>query len=324
MNRPAYTISPLAPAADPITLPPFVESPSPVKPKNAVIALVTATPIFGLVFLFVLALSRGAAPLTFVKATAAGAIGAAAGTYLILRWVLRSYQDRLSEHKLSAVAAMDRRERERIAALKRAREEAQVRSEAEAKYVTTKAQQQLDVTERLVQLYVSHIDAARRSTSRAANEFDSRAYGPFWDAVESAAVNLAKARDVINAVHSAGTTYNGLLRGRKHTFPPFPVSKMLETRPHEKADLQQLIRKGQTDINFALIWEQRQTREVFISGFNTLAEALSSVEDSLTGALLDLEAVVRQGFDRSHTVTAQISDTVSAIKSNQESSYTRP
>ena len=87
--------------------------------------------------------------------------------------------------------------------------------------------------------------------------------------------------------------YYLILQGRKHTFPPFPITP--ESLPNPSPiinELYNLVRQGQKDFQFALIWEQIKTREVLIAGFTTLADAIkgigATVNDSMNNMMRGL------------------------------------
>jgi len=54
------------------------------------------------------------------------------------------------------------------------------------------------------------------------------------------------------------------------------------------AELARVIRKGQTNIDFTLVWEHRQTRSVLKEGFATLGDALASLSTQVEGCVMEL------------------------------------
>ena len=117
---------------------------------------------------------------------------------------------------------------------------------------------------------------------QAKDEFDSNAYAPFWDIIEGAARELAYINEMIRALADNAEVYHTSLQGLSHNFPPFAVS--LQEAP--KCDdvlneFRRIVRLGQTNRDFAMIWEQRQTRKVLIAGFSTLRDAIYHMSDTI-------------------------------------------
>jgi hypothetical protein len=57
-------------------------------------------------------------------------------------------------------------------------------------------------------------------------------------------------------------------------------------------ELQRVLRLGQTNFEFATIWEHRKTREVLISGFRNLGEAVSNLGFAVQSAMDELKVAV--------------------------------
>lgn len=132
---------------------------------------------------------------------------------------------------------------------------------------------------------------ASRALERAATEFNERAYGPFWDAVERAAKHLARYYSSVRLLTTGTREYYQLLKGRSHTFPS--VGLTVSDIPDAKAvvsELKRVVRMGQTDFEFANIWEHRQTRKVMIAGFETLGDAIYNIGETIRKSIVNLDA----------------------------------
>jgi hypothetical protein len=131
-------------------------------------------------------------------------------------------------------------------------------------------------------LMIEKLDWAQGWLNRARSEFQSRAFGPFWDAIESSAHLLGEFDSATNKLASNSDDYFVGLNGRSHTFPDFPVKPSELPDPQKTVrDLRAVLRMGQTDFQFANIWEHRQTRAVLIAGFSSLGSALNGLSHSL-------------------------------------------
>jgi hypothetical protein len=143
------------------------------------------------------------------------------------------------------------------------------------------------------QKLLSYLDNASGWLARAQGEYDQKAYGPFWDAVEQGALNLAGFRDIAQQLSHDSGSYYQMLSGRIHTFPVLGITS--STLPDPSAaltELQRVLRAGQTNFEFATIWEHRKTREVLIEGFRNLGEAVSNLQFGIQGAVDELRGAV--------------------------------
>jgi hypothetical protein len=105
----------------------------------------------------------------------------------------------------------------------------------------------------------------------ARSEFDQTAYSSFWDSVELGLTQLANCHEEVRSLSRNAKWYKEELINREHSFPPFPITP--EMLPNFQALVQELyavIRLGETNINFSLIYEQIKTRQVLIQGFGNL------------------------------------------------------
>lgn len=145
----------------------------------------------------------------------------------------------------------------------------------------------------------SVLGRASRLTVLANTEYLGNAFGPFWDSVENAALTLAEYKNISYRLERNAKDYYSSLNGRKHTFPIFPIHS--EDIPDPTAaidDLHRVVRLGQTNFQFANIWEHRRTREVLIAGFRTLGEAINNLGNMLNSSLMSLRQAVSSDVAR--------------------------
>jgi len=135
-----------------------------------------------------------------------------------------------------------------------------------------------------------HIDHASLWLRNAENEYNSNAFGPFWDAVEQAALHLSAFNEKAQSLYRYGDEYYSKLKGRKHTFPAFPIQNgTIPDTAFVTREFQRVVRLGQTNFQFANIWEHRRTREVLIAGFRTLGEAVNNLGATIEYSLSNLQ-----------------------------------
>jgi hypothetical protein len=184
-------------------------------------------------------------------------------------------------------------------------------AESEAGRLTSHLTKIYESSSALASQLPQHLNSAWGSLQRADEEFNDNAFGPFWDAVENSAQHLAafdyKAKE---ASRLANEYYRGL-NGRVHTFPLFPLNDSNFLKPSfVVGELRRVVRMGQTNFQFANIWEHRRTREVMIAGFRTLDEAVSNLESTVGRSLFDLEQSVSSGMAQSVTEEIKTRDSL--------------
>lgn len=141
-----------------------------------------------------------------------------------------------------------------------------------------------------------HLEKASRNIQQAKYEYSHNAYAPFWDAVERAACDLGLYWHALRELKTNADSYYNLLATRTHTFPSLEIDQRLLTEPSPVVQaLKTLLRTGQTNFQFAIIWEQRQTREILIAGFQTLGDALANLEGVIFTSVQNLEITLSSG-----------------------------
>jgi hypothetical protein len=96
-----------------------------------------------------------------------------------------------------------------------------------------------------------------------------------------------------NKLSQNASDYYSKLNGRKHTFPTFPVQ--IGTIPDASAvvkEFRRVVRMGQTNHDFADIWELRRIQTGLITGFRTLGEAVNNLGATLENSIYNLQETV--------------------------------
>jgi hypothetical protein len=143
----------------------------------------------------------------------------------------------------------------------------------------------------------SSISAAEAALAAARDEFTQGAFSPFWDAVERAARHIAEYGRHVESVDADANAYYSSLAGREHNLPVFPVqtTDLPPIRP-VLDEFAAVVRIGQTNFQFANIYEHRRTRDVIIAGFKTLGEVINSLESAVVDAITSLDSTTRLGL----------------------------
>lgn len=159
--------------------------------------------------------------------------------------------------------------------------------------------------------------AAEDSNDLAEREFESGVFAPFWDAVEQAAVQLARCDTHIRALIARSTHYDE--EARKLTSPPpaFELSLSTLLPPVVRANqrLRAIVRRAQGDPHFATIFELRKINKTLVAGFSTLGEALKELPLRVESSIERLASTVGLGI--ADIISAQQrtgSDVVSAVE----------
>ena len=162
----------------------------------------------------------------------------------------------------------------------------------------------------------SVIEQTEKELKMARTEYADHAFAPFWDAVERATQQIAVYRNIVTTINDKADRYYKTLHGREHTFGPFPVGREdLPTLGPLLIDYRDVVRLGQTDFQFATIYEQRKTREVLIQGFRTLGEAIENVGHVVTQSISELETTMQDGLlDLGHRIDTVGESADAAVK----------
>lgn len=141
--------------------------------------------------------------------------------------------------------------------------------------------------------------AADSLMSQAEEEFQERAYAPFWDCVEQAAIKLGTFQSNLKKMEAEAASYSTILTGKIHNFPPLTIQQGSVPDPCRIADrLRLLARKGQKDFEFATICEHRKTQKVILEGFRTLGEAISNLGLTISESFSHATKAIEETSDR--------------------------
>lgn len=167
------------------------------------------------------------------------------------------------------------------------------RVEGEAASLTSSLARTYETSQTLVAELPRHLKKASALLQQADTEYRDNAFAPFWDAVENAARQLAAFNDKAKQLTQNAAAYYRGLEGRRHTFPTFPIkNRTIPDATSVVNDLRRVVRMGQTNFQFANIWEHRRTREVLIAGFRTLGEAVNNLGATIEYSISDLQRSV--------------------------------
>jgi len=135
--------------------------------------------------------------------------------------------------------------------------------------------------------------------SKAEEEFHEKAYAPFWDNIEHAALGLGAFNANLTRLETGAESYRRLLKGELHNFPPLVIrSNEIPNPARETERLRQLVRMGQKNFEFATIWEHRKTQRVILEGFRTLGEAVNNLGLTIDDSFSRVTRTINENSDR--------------------------
>ena len=227
-------------------------------------------------------------------------VGLAAGAYFLYR----------EHHKaVENQAAEQRREEEAQAARRRAEAEARL---ARERHQSNLAQSLQRYREEGTMAFVRMPDAlmmAEHHLDKADEEFEARAFSPYWEEVEGALRCLGGLDEMANEIVYAVTHHDQLLLDADKLEGAFPVShndveRVRVAAESTRARLSALIRKSSTDFQFSTIYEQRKTSAILIRGFQTLGDAIRGLGAQLSSSIDTLGnriTIMEQGMKDRHS-----------------------
>ena len=164
------------------------------------------------------------------------------------------------------------------------------RANEEAKSLTASVNHIYESSVKLAAELSEDIKEASLWLEDAEGEYEENAFSSFWDSIEDAARHLADYNNKLGRITQNAQTYYDKLEGRKHNFPSFPVTNRTIPDPSSAiSEFHRVVRLGQTNFQFANIWEHRRTRKVMIAGFHSLAEAVNSISYTIEESISDLQ-----------------------------------
>jgi hypothetical protein len=152
----------------------------------------------------------------------------------------------------------------------------------------------LDITHRVNEAE-KHLDAAEK-------EFSEGAFAPFWDEIEHAANELAAYKNEIEHMRRSVDVYKNEateLAQLAGAAPPLrlPEHDLPDARP-VAARFAAVVRKAQTNFQFAVIYEQRKTNQLLHAGFGSLGAAIYSLGESINASFDTLTKALSTRLDK--------------------------
>lgn len=153
-------------------------------------------------------------------------------------------------------------------------------------------------------------------------EFNENAFSPFWDQIEKATRSLENFYNDVRQICWNAKEYTMKLQGKLHNFPVFIYD--LEAEKIDPApivnELNRIVRKGQTNFQFATIFEQKKTQKILIMGFQNLSDAINNLSYSMASSINELTASISNDIQR---VSRSVSEDIGRLSDQSEDHFRR-
>lgn len=140
-----------------------------------------------------------------------------------------------------------------------------------------------------------HLLNTEELIDQAERDFKEGVFSPFWDSIEKATMRLGNFDDNVRNI-AANSNRHTLLASklRKLRFPPprFPIGvesvRGMAAANTTSDRIKRIVRKAQSNPDFAMIYEQRRTNQLLVAGFSSLAQALDGMGQRIASSIDNL------------------------------------
>lgn len=173
----------------------------------------------------------------------------------------------------------------------------------------------------------THLRTAAEHLDQAEQDFSAGVFAPFWDSVESAARTLGHFEAGVRAIQSHSSTYADLVKRYEAAPPQWPLSpqsvERLTIGAATAERMRGIVRRAQSDFQFAVIYEQRKTNQLLVAGFTNLAQALDQMTwrittsiESLTSSVEAIGSTINESVQAVHLQLGQMESAASEHREN--------
>lgn len=151
------------------------------------------------------------------------------------------------------------------------------------------------------EMAIQRLSQAEEYLDQAERDFMEGAFAPFWDSVERAAVALGGFDGGVDAVGRASTEFL-TVASRFRQPVSFAVTKngaaKLAIGRATSDRMAAIVRRAQRSFEFSVIYEQRKTNQILVTGFRNLADALERMSEQISASIYALAESVDSMGDR--------------------------
>lgn len=139
----------------------------------------------------------------------------------------------------------------------------------------------------------THLIDTEAQLDQAEQDFKDGVFAPFWDSIELATKWLGRFDSNVGEISNNSKRYTELVANYKSTPPRFPIVvesvQGLAASTVTADRMKAIVRKAQANPTFAMIYEQRRTNQLLISGFTNLAQALDGMGRRIAASIEGLQ-----------------------------------
>jgi len=196
------------------------------------------------------------------------------------------------------------------------------RLNSEAQTLSESLKQNINNCLNLLDNLPQHLATAAGYLNKACTDFNEKAYGPFWENIEGAALAFGRFKQDLDSLRYGSNDYYDKLANRRHTFPQYPAVQATFPDPGSvMQEFARIVRMGQTDYQFASIWEQRRTQKILIDGFSSLEDAVSNLSYRIDSGFQSLQTALRSGFQSVQTAVSSGVHSLAESQARQQKAY---
>ena len=165
---------------------------------------------------------------------------------------------------------------------------------------------------------IAGLRRAERHLDQADTDFIERAFSPFWQSIQRTVESLGDVDGRLKKVRDYAITYES---GRSELqklvgtadaadIPTFPLPQKtygyltVATRLSDR--MSEVVRRAQTDFQFATIYEQYKTNAILVAGFESLATALEGLREDIVQSIGEVTTSVSSLYASVSSATADM------------------
>lgn len=152
------------------------------------------------------------------------------------------------------------------------------------------------------------LDQAALNISRAESELNDDSVGAFWDEIEAATRRFAQYNNSISVILKLTEDHARRSAALPSNFRPKVLEQQtLPDGEHLLSQMAKIVKRARRNPQWESIFQQRRTNDILVRGFESLGEAMESLQDTISSGFSDLAHVLHSSVDR---ITSEHSDRV--------------
>lgn len=152
------------------------------------------------------------------------------------------------------------------------------------------------------------LDEASLHVTRAESEHADDSVGAFWDEIEAATRRFAQYNNSISVIHQLAEDHTRRRAALPSEFQPNALEpRALPDGDHLLSRMAKIVKQARRNPQWETIFQQRRTNDILVRGFESLGDAMESLQDTISAGFNDLADVLHSSVER---ISADHSDRV--------------